>query len=88
MCDFSFNPIQARLYLSFKGPRRVFIDPLMISRSIKGLKKFLVIVLLVYLNKIDPHFAENLLSLPKIHEKFLRILLLQFSRNGFYLISH
>ena len=32
----SVNPIQARLFLPFKGPRGVFRDPLMISVTIKA----------------------------------------------------
>ena len=31
-----FNPIQARLFLPFKGPKGVFRDPLMISGTIKA----------------------------------------------------
>ena len=50
MCNknLRLNPIQARLFLSFKGPRGVFRDPLMISGTIKAspMKLCTVIVLL------------------------------------------
>ena len=44
----SLNPIQARLFLQFKGPRGVFKDPFMISGTIKAsqMKLCTVIVLL------------------------------------------
>ena len=42
----TINPIQARLFLPFKGPSGVFRDPLMISGTIQGnpLKLVTVIV--------------------------------------------
>ena len=44
----SFNPIQARLFYRFKGPRGVFTDSLIISGTIKAspMKLCTVIVLL------------------------------------------
>ena len=44
----TLNPIQARLFLPFKGPRGVFRDRLMISGTIKGnpMKLCTVIVLI------------------------------------------
>ena len=56
----SFNPIQARLFLPFKGPRGVFRDPLMISGTIKAspMKLCTVIVLRKAYQNIKRNFQK------------------------------
>ena len=54
------NPIQARLFLPFKDPTRVFSDPLMISGTIKAspMKLCTVIVLLKAYQKTKRNFQK------------------------------
>ena len=71
------NPIQARLFLPFKGPMGVFRDPLMISGTSKAspMKLCTVIVLLNTYQNTKRNFKNmtydvTMTSLPKTMGKF------------------